>query len=84
MTTFDAYPMTIVELEEEAQDCIGNFAAQRLLEVDFVSIDHLAGILASPCQDDECQMVLNHRDHGVRNVLLFFGEASVNVLIKLL
>lgn len=42
------HPMTVVELEEEAQERVGNLAAERLLEVDLVSIDHLAGILCSP------------------------------------
>jgi hypothetical protein len=74
--------MTVVELEEEAQDSVGDFASQRLLEVDLVSVDHLSRVLGSPRQDDEGQMVLDHGNHGVRNVLLLFGQASVDVLVE--
>lgn len=76
--------MAVVELEEEAQDSVRDLAAQRLLEVDFVSVDHLAGILCAPRQDNERQVILDHRDHGVRDVLLFFGQSRVDVLLELL
>jgi hypothetical protein len=42
------YPMSIVKLEEETQDGIGDFATQRLLEVDLVTVDHFSGIFCSP------------------------------------
>jgi hypothetical protein len=42
------YPMSIVELEEETQDSIRDFATQRLLEVDLVTVDHFSGIFSSP------------------------------------
>lgn len=82
MSLIPPYPVSVVELEEEAQDSVGNLAAQRLLEVDFVSVDHLAGILCAPRQDDERQVVLDHRDHGVGDVLLFFGQSRVDVLLE--
>lgn len=78
------HPMTVVELEEEAQESVGNLTAERLLEVDLVSIDHLARILCSPWQDDECQMIFNHRDHGMRDVSLFLAQSSIDVLLELL
>lgn len=74
--------MSIVESKEEAQNCVRNFATQRLLEVDLVSIDHLSGVLCSPRQDDESQMVLDHRNHSMRNVLLFLGQSGVDVLLE--
>lgn len=40
--------MTIVEPEEKAENGVGNLAAQRLLKVYLVAIDHLAGIFCSP------------------------------------
>lgn len=82
--TMPTYPVSVIELEEEAQNSVGDLAAQRLLEVDFVAVDHLAGILCAPRQDDESQVVLDHRDHGVRDVLLFFGQSRVDVLLELL
>lgn len=57
--------MAIVELKEEAENPVWNFAAQRLLEVDLIAVDHLAGVLCSPRQNDESQVILNHRDHSV-------------------
>jgi hypothetical protein len=76
------YPMAVVESKEETQNSIRNFAAQRLLEVDLVSVDHLSGVLRSPRQNDESQMILNHGDHGVRNVFLFLGQTSINILFE--
>lgn len=76
--------MSIVEPEEKAQNRVGNFAAQRLLEVDLVAVDHLSRILRPPRQEYKRQVVLHHGDHGVRDVLLFLGQAGVDVLLELL
>lgn len=76
--------MSIVDLEKEVQDGIWNFAAQRLLEVDLVSIDHLTRVLCTPCHDDKRQVILNHWDHGMRDCLLLVAQANVNVLLELL
>lgn len=76
--------MSIVESEEEAQDSVRNLAAQRLLEVNLVAVDHLAGILCSPRQNDKSQVILHHRDHRVGNVLLLLRQAGVNVLFEFL
>jgi hypothetical protein len=76
--------VSVVELEEETQDRVGDLAAQRLLEVDLVSADHLAGVLGSPRQNDESQVVLHHGDHSVGDVLLLLGQTSVDVLLELL
>jgi hypothetical protein len=74
--------MSIVESEEEAQDGIWNLASQWLLEIDLVSIDHFCWVLSSPWQNNECQVILNHWNHGMRNVLLFLGQSSINVLFE--
>lgn len=76
--------MTIVEPEEEAENGVRNLAAQRLLEVYLVTTDHFSGILCSPWQNDEGQMILHHWDHRMRNVLLFLSQSSVDVLLELL
>lgn len=78
------YSMAIVELEEETQESIWDFAAEWLLEIDLVSIDHLTGILCSPWQDDKSQMIFNHWNHCMRNVSLFLAQSSIDVLLKLL
>lgn len=76
--------MTIVEPEEKAENGVGNLAAQRLLKVYLVAIDHLAGIFCSPWQYDESQMILHHWDHRMRNVLLFLSQSSIDVLLEFL
>lgn len=78
------YSMSIVELEEETQDGIWNFASQRLLEIDLVSIDHFSGIFRSPWKNDKGQMILNHGDHRMGNVLLFLGQSCINILFEFL
>lgn len=77
-----SYPMTIVDLEEEVQDGIWDFTTQRLLEVDLVAVDHLAWILCAPCHNDERQVILDHRNHRMRNGFLFVCQTDVNVLLE--
>jgi hypothetical protein len=76
--------MSIVKFEEETQDSVWNLTAQRLLEVDLVTIDHFTWILSSPRQNNKSQVILNHRNHSMRNVFLLFGQTSINVLLKFL
>lgn len=78
------YLAAVRELEEEVEDAVGDAGAQGVLQVDLVALQHQVGVLCAPVEEHPHQVVLNHRDGRVRNVLLLQRQAGVNVLLEAL
>lgn len=73
-----------MELERPVQQAVGQPGAERMLQVHLVALQHQIGVLAAPHQQHPEQVVLDHRDHGVRNVALLLRQLRVQVLVELL
>lgn len=84
MPNYDhAYLATVRKLEEEVQNAVGNAQAERVLQVHLVALQHLLGVLGAPPEQHPRQMVLDHRDGGMRNVALVLRQRRIDVLLEL-
>lgn len=72
------------ELEEEVQDAVRYSAAEGMLQIDLVSLEHLIGELGAPPHHHPYQMVLQHGNHRVRNITLLRAQTRVQILVELL
>lgn len=70
------------ELEEEVEYPVGYPGAERVLQVHLVALEHLVGVLGAPPHNHPREVVLDHRDGGVRHVALFGGEGVVQVVAE--
>lgn len=78
------YLATVCKLEEEVEDSIGNAGAERVLQIHLVALQHHVGVLCAPVKQDPDQVVLDHGDGRMGNVLLLLVQAGVNVLLEAL
>lgn len=78
------YLAAVRELEEEVQDAVGDARAKGVLQVHLVALQHQVGVLCAPVEQHPHQVILNHRDGRVRNVLLFLRQTGVDVLLEAL
>ena len=81
VTEHNTYLAAELEFEEEVQQRIRQTAAERVLQVDLVPLEHLFRVLAAPGQHHPDEMVLQHRNHRVGNVALLLGQGGVQVLV---
>lgn len=79
---FFSHLTTIVELEDEVQDAVGQTCAESMLQIYFVSLDHLIGMLGSPPCLDPDQVILNHGDCSVCYCLLLWRQTCVQIFLE--
>lgn len=64
------YLATECDFEEEVQNRIGQTETQRMLQVHFVALENIIGILGTPVEDDPDEMILQHGNCRIRNIAL--------------
>lgn len=65
------------ELVAEVKYRVWQAGVERVLQIDVVSLDDAVGILGTPPQQHPRQVVLDHRDHGVRDHALLRRQRCV-------
>lgn len=77
------YLATECDFEEEVQNRIGQTQTQRMLQVHFVALENIIGILGTPVEDDPDEMILQHGNCRIRNIALLCSKSGIQILLIL-